>query len=124
MTFIAVVLSRSIVCFFRTCLCNNRIPHSVDFYFHRRGESCILVLPIGNQHHLYQGKSVHFFSFSSRTMCCTRAPNNGTIGCMEKQNNFPHYHGILSSHKCTFKALAFLGTSFLHHGYFKGYRVD
>lgn len=44
----------------------------------------------------HQGTSVHFSLF-----CIFVAPNNGSMGCKENQNNFALYYGILSSNKCT-----------------------
>ena len=78
----------------RMCLCNERIPHNMNFLFHGIEEPYVPTPPMVNRNPLCLGKWIHlFFSFFTRKSV---APNNGRVGCTINQNNFPLYQGILS----------------------------
>lgn len=55
-----------------------------------------------NQNPLYREKLVYFsFSIFTRKMCCN---NHKRMSSTENHNNFPFYHGFLSSHRHTLMA--------------------
>lgn len=84
-------------CTLGLCLCSQKIFLSVDFYFHKRKESCI---PPPSHWKLKSSPSYkissHFFLLCKENV----VPNNERIGCTKFQNNFSLYHIFLFFHKC------------------------
>lgn len=93
----------------RVHLSSERIPRSAEFHFKAREKerqreiSCIHTPHIGNWNYLYQGKSVHFFPFSTRKMHRTKSLKKELYRKSKQFSSLPRIPLVAQTHPKFFR---------------------